>query len=327
MYIDGKKAGQRMFFAPVQSIERVMFRTGEQRFFPTIDTPADWDGTLDHAGDTDPLATYSIANVKTSSNDDNAHNAFLRYEDYQHYVDFFNHMEDENIQQAIPNAQAWDWMKANIPLLDCPQQNFEQTYYYRWWTLRKHIEETPVGYAMTEFLVKRNYADQYKLIASGVGHHIHESRWIRDPKYLDQIMNTWFRGNEGKPMKKLHNYSSWIAHSLWGRYEVDGRQDWIVSMLPDLEEEFRHWETTHTRDGGFYWQADVQDAMEETISGGNFGVGDRRNYQKADESRLHRYFRKSSRVLSHLSQYPREVIWAPYARLEHYFWRLFLGYL
>jgi hypothetical protein len=67
--------------------------------------------------------------------------------------------------------------------------------------------------------------------------------------------------------------------------------------------------------------------MEETISGGNFGVGDRRNYQKADESRLHRYFRKSSRVLSHLSQYPREVIWAPYARLEHYFWRLFLGYL
>ena len=268
VYINGKKAGQRMFFAPVQSIERVMFRTGEQRFFPTIDTPADWDGILDHAGDTDPLATYSIANVKTSSNDDNAHNAFLRYEDYQHYVDFFNHMEDENIQQAIPNAQAWDWMKANIPLFDCPQQNFEQTYYYRWWTLRKHIEETPVGYAMTEFLVKRNYADQYKLIASGVGHHIHESRWIRAPKYLDQIMNTWFRGNEGKPMKKLHNYSSWIAHSLWGRYEVDGRQDWIVSMLPDLEEEFRHWETTHTRDGGFYWQADVQDAMEETISGG-----------------------------------------------------------
>lgn len=67
--------------------------------------------------------------------------------------------------------------------------------------------------------------------------------------------------------------------------------------------------------------------MEETISGGNFGVGDRRNYQKIDESRLHRYFRKSARVLSHLSQYPREVAWAPYNRLQHYFWRLFKGYL
>jgi hypothetical protein len=39
-------------------------------------------------------------------------------------------------------------------------------------------------------------------------------------------------------------------------------------MLPSLEWEYNHWETTHTREGGLYWQADVQDAMEETISGG-----------------------------------------------------------
>ena len=67
--------------------------------------------------------------------------------------------------------------------------------------------------------------------------------------------------------------------------------------------------------------------MEETIRGGNFGIGDRRNYQKRNESRLHRFFRKTSRVLTHLSQYPREVVWAPYARLQHFFWRLFRGYL
>ena len=30
-FIDGKKAGQRMFFAPVESIERIMFRTGGRR--------------------------------------------------------------------------------------------------------------------------------------------------------------------------------------------------------------------------------------------------------------------------------------------------------
>jgi hypothetical protein len=69
-------------------------------------------------------------------------------------------------------------------------------------------------------------------------------------------------------MKKIANYSSWMAHSLWGRYLVDGRKDWIISMLPSLEWEYNHWETTHTREGGLYWQADVQDAMEETISGG-----------------------------------------------------------
>ena len=67
--------------------------------------------------------------------------------------------------------------------------------------------------------------------------------------------------------------------------------------------------------------------MEETIVGGNFGILDQRNYEKENETRLYRFFRKSSRVLAHMNQYPREVIWAPYARLRHYFWRLLRGYL
>ena len=272
VYINGKKAGQRMFFAPVEAIERVMFRTGSERRFPDVDTPADWDGTLDNAGERSPEASFAIANVCTAPivSDGFAvgDGAFLRYDDYKHYVDYFNTMEDENIVQAIPNAKAWEWMTQNVPLFDCPNKDFEEMWYYRWWTLRKHIEQTPVGYAMTEFLVPRSYADQYNLIASGVGHHIHESRWLRDSTYLDQIMNTWYHGNDEQPMKKIVNYSSWIAHSLWGRYLVDGRKDWIVSMLPSLEWEYNYWETTHTREGGLYWQADVQDAMEETISGG-----------------------------------------------------------
>ena len=141
-------------------------------------------------------------------------------------------------------------------------------WYYRWWTLRKHIELTPVGYAMTEFLVNRNYADKWKLISSAVGHHIHESRWLRDTTYLDQIVDTWYHGNDGKPMEKLLKYSSWIAHSLWERYKVTGSKKWYFDMLPSLEWEYDQWETTHTRNGGFYWQEDVRDAMEETISGG-----------------------------------------------------------
>ncbi|MBR1411945.1 MAG: six-hairpin glycosidase, partial [Prevotella sp.] len=268
VFVNGKKAGQRMFFAPVEAIERVMFRTGSERRFPDVDTPADWDGTLDKAGEREPEASFAIANVKTEATDANATAAFLKYDDYKHYVEYFNTMEDENIVQAIPNAKAWEWMTQNVPLFDCPSRDFEEMWYYRWWTLRKHIESTPVGYAMTEFLVKRNYADKWKLISSGVGHHIHESRWLRDSTYLDQIVRTWYTGNEGKPMAKLLKYSSWIAHSLWQRHLVDGRQQWYINMLPSLEWEFNEWETTHTREGGFYWQEDVRDAMEETISGG-----------------------------------------------------------
>ena len=273
VYIDGRKAGQRMLFAPVKTIERIMFRTGSQRTFPNVDTPADWDGILEHAGEKASKAVFRIAHVQTLSIDENAGSSFLKYEDYKHYVDYFNQMEPENIVQAIPNADAWTWMKENVPLFECPQQNFEQTYWFRWWTLRKHLCKTDDGkYAMTEFLVKRNYADKYNLIASGVGHHIHEARWLRNPVFLDEIVETWYFGNDGKPMQKLHNFSSWIAASLWDRYLVDGRKAWVVKMLSSLKDEYEYWNTTHRWNSPLlpplFWQADVQDAMEETISGG-----------------------------------------------------------
>jgi hypothetical protein len=278
-YVDGKEVGKRMFYAPVHSFERVMFRTGSKRTFPDVDTPADWDGILPGAGATDSLAVYKIANFKTSSTDADQGAAFLTADDYKHYVDEFNNMEDENIVQAIPNAQAWNWMKANVPLFDTPDKSFEQMWYYRWWTLRKHIENTSVGYAMTEFLIRRSYADKYNLIASAVGHHIHESRWLRNPIYLDNIIHTWFHGNNGKPMKKLDFYSSWMASSIWDKYLVDGRKDSLKTLLPDLVWENKEW-NNHRWDANslpagkdgekvpLYWQYDVRDAMEETISGG-----------------------------------------------------------
>ena len=64
---------------------------------------------------------------------------------FRHHVDYFNNMEDENIKQAIPNDSAWKWMNSNIPLFECPQQNFEELFYYRWWTLRKHIKKNRQG--------------------------------------------------------------------------------------------------------------------------------------------------------------------------------------
>lgn len=101
-FIDDKKVGERMFFAPVHSFERIAFRTGERRSFPTVDTPADWDGILPHAGDSDSTATFAIAHFTTASADEDGHAAFLKADDYRHYVDYFNNMEDENIVQPYP---------------------------------------------------------------------------------------------------------------------------------------------------------------------------------------------------------------------------------
>jgi hypothetical protein len=255
-----------MFYAPVHAISRIAFRTGEQRHFPTPDTPADQTYDLPDAGATAPEAAYRIARFRTAAADAAA--AVLRYADFAPYIDRFNRMEDENIVAAIPNADASAWLAENIPLFDCPQDNFREMYYYRWWTLRKHIKQTPAGYAMTEFLVNRSYADKYNLIACALGHHIYESRWLRNPRYLDEIIRTWYRGNAGAPMKKLHAFSSWTPDAVYNRYLVTADRAYTLDLLPDLLTDYRWWTSTHRLANGLYWQADVQDGMEESISGG-----------------------------------------------------------
>ena len=61
---------------------------------------------------------------------------------------------DELVINAIPNAEAWNWMVTQIPFFHCPSKRLEEIYYFRWWTFRKHIKETSDGFVITEFLPK-----------------------------------------------------------------------------------------------------------------------------------------------------------------------------
>jgi hypothetical protein len=62
------------------------------------------------------------------------------------YITYFNSLDTEAVKNYIPNAQAFDWLATNIPLLECPDKVIEQNYYYRWWTFRKHLVKTPDGF-------------------------------------------------------------------------------------------------------------------------------------------------------------------------------------
>ena len=269
-YINGKKATSRMFDTPAEGdITRIVFRTGPLFDYPNIETPADQTEDMPRADETDPLATFRIANLTTASADDDSAVAVLCYDETAApYVDKFNSMEDENIVTDIPNSSSQQWMRRNIPLFDCPDCNFNEIFYYRWWSLRKHIERTPVGYAMTEFLVPRSYADKYNLIACAIGHHVMEARWLRDTTYLHQIVRTWYFGNDGQPMEKMTKFSSWNPAAIYEAYKVLGDTAFVRSLLPSLRQEYARWQGSNRLASGLYWQGDVQDGMEESISGG-----------------------------------------------------------
>jgi hypothetical protein len=188
--------------------------------------------------------------------------------DYAHYVDDFNAMEDETVVNLIPNAQAWDWMVANVPLFDCPSARFEETYYFRWWTYRKHIRQTPDGLVLTEFLTPVKHAGPYNTIFCAYGHHVAEGRWLRDQRLLDDYTHYWYRsGQGGGPASNFRKFSSWAAAALWNRYLVTRDKAFLVDLLEDLAAEYAMWEADRRTSEGLFWQYDVRDGMEESISG------------------------------------------------------------
>lgn len=186
---------------------------------------------------------------------------------WQSYVEKFNGMEAEPEVNLIPNAGVAFWIAANAPKFDCPDDAFEEIYYYRWWTYRKHIVQTPVGRIITEFIVPVKHAGAYNSISCAYGFHLSEGRWLRDSGLLDEYSHFWFRGNNGKPMPLFHKFSSWAASALLERSKVTGNTAFLVDLLPDLVADYRIWETERQDPDGTFWQNDVKDGMEESISG------------------------------------------------------------
>jgi len=189
----------------------------------------------------------------------------LRPNLFKHFVDEFNQNDAELYTGYIPNNLAWGFLKDNIPLFECPDQDINEIYYFRWWVYRKHISKTPGGFVISEFLPPVGWAGKYNTIDCAAGHHMHEGRWLSDAKYLDDYSLFWFRGG-GEPRR----YSFWAAESLWARYLVNGDAALVKKLLPDLIANYEAWEQTHRDTNGLYWQVDDRDGMEMSIGGNGY---------------------------------------------------------
>ena len=65
--INGKNPSNNLCFAPVESVERIVFRTGNTRRFPDADTPTDQDYDLPNADAKTKEAVYLIHYLKTKA--------------------------------------------------------------------------------------------------------------------------------------------------------------------------------------------------------------------------------------------------------------------
>lgn len=188
---------------------------------------------------------------------------------FEPYVKYFNGMGPEEVINYVPNAEAWRWMQANIPYFACPDKNVEETYYYRWWAYRKHIEKTPKGFVVTEFLKPVKHATEYNAISCAFGHHVAEGRWLHDQQYLDSYTLFWLKsGVNGGLQAKFHQYSGWASAAAYDRWLVNVDTKFLLSLVDSLELDYRAWEQERQLPSGLFWQRDVSDGMEESASGG-----------------------------------------------------------
>ncbi|MFA5189439.1 MAG: glycosyl hydrolase family 65 protein [Verrucomicrobiia bacterium] len=208
--------------------------------------------------------------------------AILPPDKLQTYVGQFNAADNELYRQHVPNVKAAEFLRANVPRFECPDAEIERTYYFRWWTYRKHIKDTPDGFVITEFLPAVGWAGKHNTISCPAGHHLYEGRWLRDPKFLDDYSVFWFRKG-GEPRR----YSFWAADAIRARSLVSGDVSLPRELLPDLIANYRAWETNAPSQGGIlryiatqpdkprahldscglFWQLDDRDGGEVSIGG------------------------------------------------------------
>lgn len=191
----------------------------------------------------------------------------LDAEDFKSTLDYFNSMEPENIVNYVPNDKSWSWLRENVPFFECPDKSFERIYYFRWWTFRKHLKKTPNGFVFTEFLDKVGHSGQYNTISCALGHHICEGSWLHDNRLIDEYVRFWYVGDNGQLQPHFHKYSNWATWALYRRYLVNGDKQFIVSLLDAFVRDYELWEQEHGLENGLFWQYDVRDGMEESISG------------------------------------------------------------
>lgn len=181
------------------------------------------------------------------------------------YVDAFNNGDEDLYRQFVDDSAAWAFLKQSVPLFECPDKQFEEIYYFRWWTYRKHIKQTPDGFVITEFLPPVGWAGKHNTINCPAGHHLYEGRWLADPRYLDDYSRFWFRKG-GQPRR----YSFWAADAVWNRCLATGDRSLAIDLLPDLTANYEAWEATHRDPNGLFWQIDDRDGMEVSIGGSGY---------------------------------------------------------
>ncbi|KAG5806806.1 hypothetical protein H9Q74_008961 [Fusarium xylarioides] len=131
------------------------------------------------------------------------------------------------------------WFEKNIPLLEIPDRQIQEVYYYRWQTYKEHLvyTGTEYGYMASEFLSPVSYGAPYGGIVAAAGHHITEGLYWQVPVWdateftaaFYESSDPYHGGAGFRPTINSYQYGDAIAIAKIAALGED----------PDLENEYR----------------------------------------------------------------------------------------
>jgi hypothetical protein len=167
----------------------------------------------------------------------------LGLENLKNYITYFNAIDTETVKNYVPNDKVYDFLAKNIPIFECPDSAIQKIYYYRWWTFRKHLKQTPDGFIFDEFITQVSFSGVYNSGSSALGHQINEGRWLHDPQYINDYISFWLYVDPKQAKPKFHNFSSWVDDAVYANYLVNLNKPFVQKILPALDKDYHVWET------------------------------------------------------------------------------------
>ena len=155
------------------------------------------------------------------------------------YVRRFNVNDDETVANAVPNAAAEKFLAANVPLFACPDREIERTYYFRWWTFRKHLRSDLGLWTVSEYLPQVGSAGPGNTTVGAAGHHFREGRWLRNPRYIADDARFWLTSTKAAHRR---NALAWLYTGACSFAEVAGLDDLPRELLDDAVQNYRQLE-------------------------------------------------------------------------------------
>ena len=118
---------------------------------------------------------------------------------------------------------------------------------------------------MTEFIHPVAWASKFQTIPDSAPHHVVELRWLRNPNYIKNLIESYTRGG----VEKLSGitYTHYMHRAILEHAQTTGDIPFLISQLDGMIASYNLWNVTRDNTTGLYHRNPLQDAQEYSLPG------------------------------------------------------------